>query len=206
MGGIEMDENGATSVPGLYAAGEVTGGVDGANRLGGNALTNTIVFGARAGRSATEYAKSVSDLGAIDSDVRGLENDISEMKKRPVLTGARPRDIRKRLQRMMVKEVGVIRSGETLEHALEGIRELRESLSHIYATSPWELGEGLEVKAMITVAEVVARCALERKESRGAHYRLDYPQEDERWAKNITVQRQNSDMLLQPKSVVTTGS
>jgi len=206
MGGIEMDENGATSVPGLYAAGEVTGGVDGANRLGGNALTNTIVFGARAGRSATEYAKSVSDLGAIDSDVRGLENDISEMKKRPVLTGARPRDIRKRLQRMMVKEVGVIRSGETLEHALEGIRELRESLSHIYATGAWELGEGLEVKAMITVAEVVARCALERKESRGAHYRLDYPQEDERWAKNITVQRQNSDMLLQPKSVVTTGS
>jgi len=107
---------------------------------------------------------------------------------------------------MMVKEGGVIRSGETLERALEGIRELREFLSHMYAASPWELGEGLEVKAMVLVAEIVARCALERKESRGAHYRLDYPQEDERWAKNITVQHQNSDMLLQPKSVVTTGS
>jgi len=204
MGGIEINENGATSLPGLYAAGEATGGVDGANRLGGNALTNTIVFGARAGRAAAQYSKSQERFETRDSGAREIEKDLSEIRARPHLPGARPRDIRNRLQATMTRCVGVIRSQETLEKAHLCIQELRRDVSRIYATTTWELAEVLEVESMLTVAEIVTRCASERKESRGAQYRLDYPNEDKNWLKNILVERSGGEMKAQTREIVET--
>jgi len=204
MGGIEIDENGATNVLGLYAAGEVTGGIDGANRLGGNALTNTIVFGARAGGAAAEHAKSLERVETSDLSTREIEKDLNEIRARPQSPGARPREIRKRLQATMAKCVGVIRSQETLEKAHACVQELTRDLSRVYATTTWELGEALEVKSMITVAQVVARCASERRESRGAHYRLDYPDEDTNWLKNLLVKRSGTEMGIQTRKVIRT--
>lgn len=204
MGGIEIDENGATSLPGLYAAGEVTGGVDGANRLGGNALTNTIVFGARAGRAAAQYSKSHERFETGDLGAREIEKNLSEIRARPHSPGARPREIRNRLQATMTRCVEVIRSQETLEKAHLCIQELRRDLSRIYATTTWELAEVLEVESMLTVAEIVTRCASERKESRGAHYRLDYPNEDKSWLKNILVERSGSEIKVQAREIVET--
>ena len=202
MGGIEIDENGATNLPGLYAAGEVTGGLDGANRLGGNALTNTIVFGARAGRAAAQYAKSRERFEESDASARGIEKDLSEIRGRSPSLGARPREIRRRLQAIMAKCVGVIRNQEMLERAQVCIQELSRDLSRVYATTSWELGEVLEVQSMLTVAEIVARCASEREESRGAHYRLDYPNEEKNWLKNILVRRSGTEMTVQTREIV----
>jgi len=204
MGGIEIDENGATNLQGLYAAGEVTGGVDGANRLGGNALTNTIVFGARAGKAAAEHARSLERLETADDSAKELEEHLSEVGGRTYSAGARPSEIRNRLRKVMMRNVGVIRSRETVENACDCLHELRRDLSRICAKSSWELGQVLEIEAMLTVAEIVARCAFERKETRGAHTRLDCPREDKHWLKNILVERAGSDMKLQTREIVVT--
>jgi succinate dehydrogenase/fumarate reductase flavoprotein subunit len=204
MGGIEIDENGTTNVPGLYAAGEVTGGVDGANRLGGNALTNTIVFGARAGRSAVEYAESSSHPKLPDSYGKELERHLSELRANAPSAGSRPKEIRKRLQKMMLSNVGVIRTKDGLDGASGFFHELREDLSRMSVDGHWELGEALEVEAMLTVAEIVTRCASERKESRGAHYRLDYSDESSDWLKNIVVQGEGPEIRTYTRDVVTT--
>jgi fumarate reductase (CoM/CoB) subunit A len=201
MGGIEIDDDGRTNLPALYAAGEVTGGIDGANRLGGNALTNTIVFGARAGGAAAEHART-SSFEAVDSWVRELEEHVSELGKRTLSAGSRPREIRRRLQRMMAKNVGVIRTREGLESALDCLRELRNDLSRMPARDSWELGGALEVEAMLTTAEMVARCASERTESRGAHYRLDHPKEIDDWLSNIIVQRSGQEMRIERREVI----
>ncbi len=202
MGGIEIDENGATGLPGLYAAGEVTGGVDGANRLGGNALTNTIVFGSRAGRAAAQYAKSHEWFETSDLCAREIEKDLLEIRAHPHSPGARPKEIRGRLQATMTRCAGVIRSRETLEKAHVCIQELRRDLLRIYATTTWELGEVLELESMLTVAKIVTRCASERRESRGAHYRLDHPNEDENWLKNMLVERLGTEMRVQAREIV----
>lgn len=204
MGGVEIDENGDTSLPGLFAAGEVTGGIDGANRLGGNALTNTIVFGARAGKAAAEYAKSHECVETGDSRADELERHLLEVRTRTHLPDARPREIRRRLQRAMTRCVGVIRSRESLEEALVCLEELRRDLSRTYATNSWELSEALEVEAMLKVAEIVTRCALAREESRGAHYRLDRPNEKKEWLKNILVQCSGAEMGIQARDIVVT--
>jgi fumarate reductase (CoM/CoB) subunit A len=204
MGGIEIDDNGTTNVPGLYAAGEVTGGVDGANRLGGNALTNTIVFGARAGRSAVEYVKSSSRIETLDSHGRELDKHMSELRANAPSVGSRPKEIRKRLQKMMVKNVGVIRTKDTLDSAYECLRELRRDLTRMNPGNQWELGEALEVEAMVTVSEIVTRCASERKESRGAHYRLDYSDENPKWLKNIIVEAAGPETKTYTRDVVVT--
>lgn len=201
MGGIDIDVNGGTNVPGLYAAGEVTGGVDGANRLGGNALTNTIVFGSRAGKAAAEYAKHLERPETNRSCARAIEKDLEEIRTRSPSPGARPREIRVRLRTAMTRCVGVLRSQEMLESAYACIQELTRDLSRTYARTPWELGEALEVRAMLAVAEIVTRCAMERKESRGAHYRLDYPNEDPTWFRNLLVERSGIGMMIQTREV-----
>jgi succinate dehydrogenase / fumarate reductase flavoprotein subunit len=134
--------------------------------------------------------------------LRELEADLLEIRKGPVRTGCRPGEIRKRLQRMMVKCAGVIRSAETLENASGCLRELKSDLSEMHASSPWESAEALETKAMVTVSEIVVRSAVERRESRGAHYRLDCPKEDDKWLRNILVQRQADEMVLRTRSRV----
>lgn len=190
MGGVEVNERCEAGVSGLYAAGEVVGGVHGANRLGGNALTEAIVFGARAGWHAAEHAEK--------TESSPLDGRLVEKRMEAVLGplsregggGPNPREIKKRLGMVMWRDVGVIRRGESLRRALDEVEEIREASSKVCATSPRGLVWALEAENMALVAELIVRSALCREESRGAHHRLDFPERDDgRWLRNVRVVR-----------------
>jgi fumarate reductase (CoM/CoB) subunit A len=199
MGGIRINEKAETSVPGLFAAGEVTGGVDGANRLGGNAITEIIVFGKIAGDSAAQYAASASEAHA-DTDQVELE----EMRVFQLLGqsgGVSPVAAKSELQRIVWEGVCVLRSEQGLKDALMRIEELREKtlprLGLASRTEAYNLEwiQGILLPRQLDVAEMVARAALERTESRGSQRRVDYPeQDDDRWVKNIILTRVSGEI------------
>jgi succinate dehydrogenase / fumarate reductase, flavoprotein subunit len=185
MGGYEISKWGETNVAGLFAAGEVTRTVHGANRLGGNSIAEGQVFGRRAGMRASEYAQNTSeveiDASTIDADVQ----DVEAFLKRT--DGVRPGTLLAQIKDVMWNEVGIIRDEQHLRHALEEIKRLRGEAEHLWASDTHELQSCLEIRDMLKVAEVIILSALERKESRGAHFRSDYPQMDAQWEKNIKV-------------------
>lgn len=195
MGGIRIDEKCRSSVPGLYAAGEVTGGVMGGNRLSGNSLADILVFGARAGVYAAEEALAKGNEARPDPAteiVRGEEERMRAFMERRN-TGPRPSQIKERLRSLMWEGVSVIRSEASLETALGELADLREQLSlSAGAGGGWihnrELMEYLEADHMLLVAEMIARAALMRTESRGAHYLEEYPERrDEEWLASTTM-------------------
>jgi len=175
MGGISIDENAETIVPGLFAAGEVCAGVHGANRLGGNALTEAFALGGVAGERAAQRARESGQPAVPEKEIvkerQRLEALLS--KKRGDLRGPR-RD----LQDLMWRKAGIIRDREGLEGTLKEIRGLTQSLRGIRVENYRELIGYLELEHMVLMGEMVCRTALLRNESRGAHYRSDYPEED----------------------------
>jgi succinate dehydrogenase/fumarate reductase flavoprotein subunit len=185
MGGIVADEDGETGVPGLYAAGEVVGGVHGANRHGGNALTDITVFGARAGKVAASYAKD-----------RALENVASlaesELVKYAALRGSEggvpPVDLMSRLRELMWEKAGIVRGEARLMEVLSELRRLRGEASSLRVSSGDDMRVALEIPMALDAAELIVSAALERKESRGAHFREDYPDEDESWLKVVVLE------------------
>jgi fumarate reductase (CoM/CoB) subunit A len=208
MGGIRINEKCESSLKGLYAAGEVAGGVHGGNRLSGNALQDIIVFGARAGKYAAEYA-SASSLSEIDETQVEKEFGRIEqlLKTRPV--GVRPVKVKDRIKTLMSTKVGVIRDGTGLSEALNEIGHIKaETTGHLSlgSTDPafnYELMEAIEVQNMLDVAEMIVRAALYRTESRGAHYRIDYPQmDDTKWLKNMVVKKDGEEMKVFTRAVV----
>ncbi|HID47377.1 MAG TPA: fumarate reductase subunit A [Methanothermococcus okinawensis] len=190
MGGIRINERCETNIEGLFACGEVTGGIHGANRLGGNALADTQVFGAIAGRSAGEF---VEDRGNIRDkvDVKGVINrikrDVREKIERD--RGYPIHNLIKDLRGTMGDNVSIVREERGLKSALSRIEVLKKSLEGVKLRGVFEIQRYFEFKSMLTVAELVTRCALERKESRGAHYRSDYPETREEWRGNLVVSR-----------------
>ncbi|MGB9936385.1 MAG: fumarate reductase (CoM/CoB) subunit TfrA [Methanobacterium sp.] len=185
MGGIRINESGESTVQGLFAAGEVTGGVHGANRLGGNALADTQVFGRRAGLSAAKYA--------LQSEIKSNEV-FTKTEKERILSlfkdgGVYPFEIKKELQELMWKNVAIIRNEEDLRTALMRIEELKEMLKDMRVTNILsynnDLLDALEIIKMLDVAELVTKSALLREESRGAHYRDDFPETKDKWKKSI---------------------
>ncbi|MFH0848498.1 MAG: FAD-binding protein [archaeon] len=204
MGGVDTNERCETGVPRLFAAGEITGGIDGANRLGGNALTMTLVFGARAGREAAEHAKVKNLLRVGIGELDRIEGRLNEMKSRKGSSDERPRDLKQRLRKTMMESVGVIRSQDSLMNALNRIHELAGKCDDVCVTSPRELSEAVELKGMVLVAEMVARSALYRTESRGAHFRTDFPKEDHTWLKNVQVVRSAGGMKLETREAIMT--
>lgn len=193
MGGIKTDIHGASLMPGLYAAGEcacVT--VHGANRLGGNSLLETVVFGRRTGAAAGEYAGSIPPVDVPEAVVVGEEGRIKVVFERPY-SGETVAHIRTEMGQTMNRHVGMFRTDEGLREALSKLRELKERYkrvgvqdkSRMFNTS---LLFHLELGNMLDVAEAIAAAALHRTESRGAHSRRDFPQrDDENWLKHILV-------------------
>ncbi len=197
IGGVVIDEECRTAVPGLYAAGEVQGGVMGANRLGGNALTETQVFGAIAGAAAAGYAKT-SKSPAVDKD------ETERVKRRiETLLGRRNgidyREVKKTLTELMSRYAGVLRSGEGLETAIEAMEEIRlnkiDRICIVQDPSPDDLAGIFETENILTIGRIILRAALLRTESRGAHNRADYPQTGGDWVKNIIFDKKGDEIL-----------
>jgi succinate dehydrogenase / fumarate reductase flavoprotein subunit len=185
MGGVRVDpETTASTVPGLFAAGEVAAGMHGSNRLGGNSLSDLLVFGRRAGLGAAEYAKSFQ--GSLDISEEQVEAAAKSMLA-PFdgSSGENPYQLHDELQDLMQNNVGIIRNEPELEEAIEGIQRLWQRLEHVTVTGNRQYNPGwhmaLFLRSMLTVSAACARSALERKESRGGHTRDDYPATDGQW-------------------------
>jgi len=199
MGGVRINERCETNLEGLYAAGEVSGGVHGANRMGGNAMVEIIVFGARAGSSAAEYAKSVN---WVDPKEAALKDENERLYGSFKIRGVAPRTIMDKIATFMAEYVGVARTETDLKKALSKIESLRANdLPNLRAPQGrcFNLGwvEAIQVPYMVDVAEMIVRSALLRTESRGAHYREDYPETDPRWLKHTRIKK-NMELSTAP--------
>jgi succinate dehydrogenase / fumarate reductase flavoprotein subunit len=190
MGGIRVDSDTQMSrLPGLFAAGECAAGINGANRLGGNSLSDLLVFGKRAGEFAAQFAKE-NQLG----DINGNEiEDVAREALRPFerSKGENPYTLQRDLQETMQDNVGIVRNEAEMTSQLEYLRKFWERASHVGVSGNREFNPGwhtaLDLRNLLTVSEAVTRAALERKESRGAQFREDYPEKDAKFAKVNTI-------------------
>ena len=194
MGGISIDENAETIVPGLFAAGEVCAGVHGANRLGGNALSEVFSMGGVAGERAAQKALESDQPDLPEKEVLAekerLESFISA-------GGEDLQELRRDLKDVMWRKAGIIRDEEGLKAALERTRVIAACLRKVHVKDYRELRRYLELENMVLLSEMVCRAALLRTESRGAHYRTDYPEEDNgNWLKNILIRKEGKEIRL----------
>ena len=203
MGGVRVEaETGASTVPGLYAAGEVASGLHGANRLGGNSLSDLLVFGKRAGEAAGALAKASASQASIDPSE--IDEAIAELMgpfDRP--TGDNPYHLQEEIQDVMSAHAPIVRDGSGLQAGLEKIQELKVrarecgsagSTSHTFNPG-WHTA--IDLRSMLVNAEALLRSALERKESRGAHARSDYPKtDDELTAVNYIIEKTPEGMKV----------
>ncbi len=200
MGGVRVDpDTQATNVPGLYAAGEVAGGLHGANRLGGNSLSDLVVFGRRAGMAAAEYAaKQTGSYQVDEAQVRAYIAEALQPFNNP--QGENPFALMKELRATMQKNAGIMREESELKAQLEILANLKKrawntSVSGSRAYNPgWHTA--LDMRLMVEISEAVVLAALARKESRGGHARLDYPDPDPTFAKINHIIRRKSDGTL----------
>lgn len=177
MGGVVTDERGGTEVEGLFAAGETVGGTHGANRLGGNAIPEALIFGARAGRAAAILAsKNSSSLPFNDRTLMEAASSVREMMGNGAPGAERPASLLAALRKCMWEKVGVIRNGLGLQEGLRDLEDMeRNALPQVRASAPRELVAALEARAMLEVGRAIALSSLGREESRGAHFRADQP-------------------------------
>ncbi len=184
MGGVKIDPIGATSIPGLFAAGEVAGGLHGANRMAGNALSETLVFGARAGSAAAQWAEGVA-RGNHRSILPQLQGRALEWRG----VNADRADLRERLGNIMWEDGGILRNQAGLTRALEAARSLApESPGSTSRPGPQDLKKALELCSATRAATLILEAGLRRCESRGAHFREDFPnQDDEAWLGHLQV-------------------
>ncbi|HZI59558.1 MAG TPA: FAD-dependent oxidoreductase [Pyrinomonadaceae bacterium] len=190
MGGIRVEaETAQATVPGLFAAGEAAAGLHGANRLGGNSLSDLLVFGKRAGAAAAEHAKRSAPVNIDGGDVEKATREMLEPFERS--SGDSPYQIHRELEETMQNYVGIFRNEEDLQKGLSELENLKQRAAGVKVDGSrlfnpgWHLARDL--KSMLTVSEAVALSAQERKESRGAHSRIDFPMYDETWAKQNNV-------------------
>jgi succinate dehydrogenase / fumarate reductase flavoprotein subunit len=196
MGGVRVHpETQMSTVPGLFAAGECAAGLHGANRLGGNSLSDLLVFGKRAGRHAAEYAGGRAHGSVDDATVAGIARAALEPFERAgTPDAAGPYAIQHELEDMMQDLVGIVRTQSEMEAALAAIEQLRQKAAKVAVPGNREYNPGwhtaLDLRHLLTVSEAIARAAAERTESRGAHFREDYPGKDAGWGgHNIVVSR-----------------
>jgi succinate dehydrogenase / fumarate reductase, flavoprotein subunit len=186
MGGVRVNpETQMSSVPGLFAAGEVAAGLHGSNRLGGNSLSDLLVFGKRAGEFAAKFSKEsqggkISDAQVQDATRQALEP--FERTGKPAGDAEGPYQVQHDLQEMMQSQVGIVRREKEMVRALDAINKLRERAQTVIVYGHREYNPGwhtaIDLKHLLTVSEAITRAAIERKESRGGHFRDDYPDKD----------------------------
>jgi len=200
MGGIRVDaDTQMTSVPGLFAAGECAAGLHGANRLGGNSLSDLLVFGKRAGEYAARFARENAEV-RIDSTAAERAARLAEAPFEQT-SGINPYDVQTELQETMQSLAGIVRTGADLREAISKVRDLKAKASKVAcsgnrAYNPgWHLA--LELRHMLTVAEAIALAASEREESRGGHFREDFPAKSDNWGKvNLVIRKDGEAMVL----------
>jgi len=200
MGGIRVDaDTQASTLPGLFAAGECASGINGANRLGGNSLSDLIVFGKRAGEHAAQFAQENGhgsiDTAQIETEAkRALEPFERE-------GGENPFNVQHDLQEMMQKLVGIVRLEDEMKEALEGLGRLNDRASKTSVTGNIDFNPGwhtaLDLRNLLTVSEAITLSAIERKESRGGQFREDYPEKNPAFAKfNVAVKEVDGQMQI----------
>jgi succinate dehydrogenase / fumarate reductase flavoprotein subunit len=200
MGGIWVDaDSAATSVPGLYAAGEVAAGLHGANRLGGNSLSDILVFGRRAGLGASEYARTVSHSVLDERQIAEEQEVLLAPLTREGIEN--PFTLQRELQECMQQHAGIVRDEDGLRTGLEKVLALQSRVEKIRVDGDRVYNPGWhtarDVRFMVKTAEAILRCAFARKESRGAHYRTDFPKKSEEWAeKNNFICSKDGQMSL----------
>ena len=200
MGGVHVDADTQMSrILGLFAAGECAAGINGANRLGGNSLSDLLVFGKRAGEYAAEFAKQ-NPLESVDpGEVEAAAAEAVAPFERA--GGENPYEIQKDLQELMQDNVGIVRTESEMQRALQELGRLRERAQRAGVTGHREFNPGwhtaLDLKNLLTVSEAITRAALERKESRGAQFRDDYPSKDEKFSRVNTMISQAADGSMQ---------
>jgi succinate dehydrogenase / fumarate reductase flavoprotein subunit len=209
MGGIRVDgDSQMSNVPGLFAAGEAAAGLHGANRLGGNSLSDLVVFGRRAGRYAAEFAKADKANGTTVDNVQ--LQAIAKTALKPFDRGAsgdNPYQIQYDLQEAMQDLVGIVRTETEMQQALTKIAELHARAEHVGITGHRQYNNGwhtaIDLGSLLMVSEAITRAALMRKESRGAQFREDFPNKDPEWGKhNIIVKRgPDGEMLVEKRAL-----
>jgi succinate dehydrogenase / fumarate reductase flavoprotein subunit len=199
MGGVKVDaETQMSTVPGLFAAGEVTGGMHGANRLGGNSLSDLLVFGRRAGLHAAAFAKQQGrpPTPASAEQDAAVEAALAPFDRR---VGENPFALQQALQETMQVRAGIVRDQTGLERALVDLEQLATRAQRVSVSGSREYNPGwhtaLDLRSLLAVAEMTVRAALERRESRGAHTRADYPDSDDALARSQIVLKRDGDRM-----------
>jgi len=196
MGGIRVEaETAQATVTGLFAAGEAAAGLHGANRLGGNSLSDLLVFGRRAGVAAAEHAKQAGAVAIDEQQIAEAEHEMLAPFERS--SGDSPYDIHRDLQETMQNYVGIFRNEDDLRKGISEIQKLKQraAMTRVEGSRLFNPGWHLarDLKSMLMVSEAVALSALERKASRGAHSRIDYPEYDDTWGKQNNIILRNGD-------------
>jgi len=200
MGGVRVDpDTQMTRLTGLFAAGECAAGINGANRLGGNSLSDLLVFGKRAGEFAAKFARENSQGNVSKEQADVIARQALEPFERN--DGENPYEIQKDLQELMQDNVGIVRTETEMQDALKQLRQLNERANRAGVIGHREYNPGwqtaLDLTNLLIVSEAIALAALERKESRGAQFREDYPDKDERFAKVNTIASKAADGSMQ---------
>jgi succinate dehydrogenase / fumarate reductase flavoprotein subunit len=206
MGGIRVEaDTQASTVPGLFACGECGGGINGANRLGGNSLSDLLVLGKRAGEHAAQFAKKHGS-GRIDpARVAVAQREALAPFERGGSEAEGPYKVQFDLQETMQKLVGIVRTGDEMQNALEAIATLHQRTATVGVVGHREYNPGwhtaLDLTNLLTVAEAIARSALAREESRGAQFREDFPDKDPVWGKVNNVVRKAADGSMEVEKI-----
>jgi succinate dehydrogenase / fumarate reductase flavoprotein subunit len=211
MGGVRVDgDTQMSTVPGLFAAGESAAGLHGANRLGGNSLSDLLVFGKRAGEHAAKYSAAAAPSRIPDDQVEAAARAALEPFERAAAANSAegPYQVQHALQEMMQELVGIVRREAEMRQALDGIATLRQRARRVSVVGNREYNPGwhtaLDLENLLTVSEAITRSALERKESRGGHFCDDFPEKDETFAGvNITVTRGADGAMIVSRVPVT---
>jgi len=207
MGGVWVDaETQMSTVPGLFAAGECAAGINGANRLGGNSLSDLLVFGKRAGEYAARFAREQKtaspDEAVLDAAARSAVEPFDNGS-----AAEPPYAVQRDLQELMQENVGIVRTENEMAHALGEIAKLRERAAKAGVTGNRDYNPGwhtaLDLRNLLDVAEAITRSAIERTESRGGHFREDFPGKDAEWARwNVRVARTGDGTMRVSRSEI----